>query len=79
MSDPARKAGRDPASIQILAFGSPGQFKDRQDAKDLELAGANRMTILLETTEGPQAIREMEEVARRFLGEKSIETAGLSK
>ena len=79
LNDPARKAGRDPASIQILAFGSPGQFKDRQDAKDLKLAGANRMTIWMEKTEGPQAVREMEEVARRFLGEKSIETAGLSK
>ena len=40
----AQKAGRDPSSIQVLAFGGPGQFRDREAIKDLEQAGADRAT-----------------------------------
>ena len=67
LNDLAQKAGRDPASIQILAFGGPGQFKDREAINDVERAGANRVTIWLDNTEGDQTIQEMEEVARQLL------------
>ena len=63
----AQKAGRDPASIQVLAFGSPGQIRDREIIKDLEQAGANRVTIWLDDSEGNQALQEMEELARKVL------------
>ena len=63
----AQKTGRDPASIQILAFGRAGQFRDREIIKDLEQAGAKRVTIWLEYSEGPQALQELEDVARTVL------------
>ena len=67
LNDLAQKAGRDPASIQVMAFGGPGQFRDREVIKDLEQAGANRVTIWLENTEGKQAVSEIEEIARQLL------------
>ena len=67
LNDLAQEAGRDPASIQILAFGGTGQFRDREVIKDLEQAGANRVTIWLENTEGKQAVSEIEEIARQLL------------
>ena len=67
LNDLAQEAGRDPASIQILAFGGTGQFRDREVIKDLERAGANRVTIWLENTEGKQTVSEIEEIARQLL------------
>ena len=67
LNDLAKNAGRDPESIQILAFGGPGQFKDREAIKDLEQAGADRVTIWLESKEGHQALREMEDMAKQVL------------
>ena len=67
LNDLAQKAGRDPASIQVLAFGGPGQFRDREAIKDLEQAGVDRATIWLDNTEGNQAIQEMEQIARQVL------------
>ena len=63
----AAKAGRDPASIQILVFGTPGQFRDREAIKDLEEAGADRVTIWLDSTDGDQAVAELDEIARKVL------------
>ena len=63
----AKNAGRDPASIQVMAFGRPGQFNDREAIKDYEQAGANRVSIWLENSEGPQVLQEMEETSRRVL------------
>lgn len=67
LNDLARQAGRDPASIQIMAFGAPGQFRDREVIKDLEQAGADRVTIWLENTGGPESLREMDDIARDVL------------
>ena len=61
----AVKAGRDPASIQVLAFGTPGEYKDRESIKDLEEAGADRVTIWLDSTDGDQAVAELDEIARK--------------
>ncbi len=50
-----------------MAFGASGQFRDRETIKDLEQAGANRVTIWLDNTEGTEALREMEDIARQVL------------
>ena len=63
----ARKAGRDPASIQILALGGPGQYRDRGTLKDLEQAGANRATIWLDNAGVDETLRDIEEIARKLL------------
>ena len=67
LNDLARQAGRDPETIQIMAFGAPGQFRDREVIKDLEQAGADRVTIWLENTGGPESLREMDDIARDVL------------
>ena len=67
LNDLAQKAGRDPASIQILAFGGPGQYRNREAIKDLEQAGADRVTIWLENSGGNGSLEEIEELARRLL------------
>jgi len=66
LSELAEKAGRDPQSIEILAFGLPGRFREREEIRDLEKVGANHVTIWL-TQEGDGTLAEMEEVARRVL------------
>ena len=63
----AQKAGRDPASIQVLAFGGPDQYRDRKAIKDLEQAGANRTTIWLDNARGDEPLRELEGIARQLL------------
>ena len=67
LNDLAQEAGRDPRSIQVMGFGGPGQLRDREAIKDLELAGADRVTIWLDNTEGDQAVQEIEEIARQVL------------
>ncbi len=63
----AQKAGRDPQSIQMLAFGQPGQFREREEIKALEKAEVNHATIWLTQTEGSGAVAELEELAKRVL------------
>ena len=63
----AAQAGRDPSSIEIHAFGRPGQFRDREAIKGLEHAGADRVTVWLEQTEGTAALAEIDEIARLVL------------
>ena len=67
LNELATHAGRDPRSIQVMAFGGPGQFKEREAIKDLEQAGADRVTIWLDNTEGNQALQEMEKIARQLM------------
>jgi len=44
-----------------------GQYRDREAIKDLEQAGASRVTIWLDDTEKSGALREIEEIARQVL------------
>jgi probable F420-dependent oxidoreductase len=67
LNELAEKAGRDPKSIEVLAFGQPGQFKDREAIEAIEKAGANHATIWLRRMEGNEAIAELEELAGRVL------------
>ena len=63
----AKEAGRDPSTIQVMAFGMSGQYRDREAIKDLEQAGVSRVTIWLDDTEKSGALREIEEIARQVL------------
>ncbi len=67
LNELTEKAGRDPQSIEVMAFGRPGQFRDRAEVKDLEKAGVSRMTIWLTQTEGSGTIAEIEELAGKVL------------
>src|SRR5215467_8018677 len=44
LNELAEKAGRDPRSLSIIAFGQPGQFTNRQDVQALEEAGIQHAT-----------------------------------
>jgi probable F420-dependent oxidoreductase len=63
----AVQAGRDPRSIEVVAFGQAGQFRDRAAIEELEGAGASRVTIWLTQTVGEAALAETETIARQVL------------
>jgi probable F420-dependent oxidoreductase len=63
----AEQAGRDPMSLDVMAFGGPGQFRDRAAIKAMEEAGASRVTIWLTQTGGEAPLAEMEALARQVL------------
>ena len=67
LNELAAEAGRDPGTIEVMAFGQTGQFRDRESIKDLEEAGVDRLTIWLTHNEDTEAIAEMEEIARQVL------------
>src|SRR5881296_3695031 len=61
----ARKAGRDPASISISAFGQPA---DRELVRRFHDAGANRVIIRPPSAQTEQAMRvELERIAEAVL------------
>jgi len=63
----AEQAGQDPMSLEVMAFGAAGQFRDRVSIKEMEEAGARRVTIWLTQTAGEALLAEMEELARQVL------------
>ena len=63
----AVKAGRDSGSIELMAFGGSGQYRNKAAITELEEAGASRVTVWLDHTEGDQSLREMEEIAKQVL------------
>jgi probable F420-dependent oxidoreductase len=67
LNELAEKAGRDPQSLQVLAFGQPGQFRNREEIKDLEKVGVTHATIWLRRIEGNEPIAELEELAQQVL------------
>ncbi len=67
LNELAEKAGRDPRSIEVLAFGRPGMFRDREEIKALEKAGVDHVTIWLNQGDGNGAVAEVEELARQLL------------
>ncbi len=67
LNELAEQAGRDPKSIEILAFGFSGQFRSRTAIEALADAGANRVTIWLDQTAGDAALAEMDQMARQVL------------
>ena len=67
LNELARRAGRDPDSIEVVVTGWSGQFRDRGDISELEESGADGVAIWLIHTKGDEALREMEELARELL------------
>ena len=65
LNELAEQVGRDPKSLEVLAFGFSGQFRSRAALQELEEAGANRTTIWLDETAGDAALTEMEQIAKQ--------------
>ena len=63
----AEKAGRDPRSLNIIAFGQPGQFTNKQEIQALETAGIPHATIWLTRVKQHDVIAELEELAHQVL------------
>ena len=59
----AERAGRDPQTLTIVAFGMPGEFRTAEELVALERAGADQVTIWLTQTEGDEALAELEGLA----------------
>jgi len=66
LNELAKKAGRDPRSIEVLAFGFPGRFRTKEEINDLGQAGVTHVTIWI-NTDGEGALAEVEELARAVL------------
>jgi len=67
LNELAKKVGRDPNSIQVLAFGQAGKFRTRDEIKALEKAGTDHVTIWLTKSETKEAVAELEQLAREVL------------
>jgi probable F420-dependent oxidoreductase len=63
----AEKAGRDPQSIAIIAFGQPGQYGSREGLRPLEKAGLTHATVWLRRAKEKEVITELEDLARQVL------------
>jgi probable F420-dependent oxidoreductase len=66
LNELATRAGRDPKSISVLAFGWAGRFRERAEIDEMAKVGVNHLTIWL-TQEGDAMVTELEELARRVL------------
>ena len=64
LNELAAQAGRDPRSIQIVAFFVP---PDPEAVKAFEDAGADAALVALETSGEKEALRKLEEIAQRVL------------
>ena len=60
----AARSGRDPGSIQVLAYHAPA---DREALKAYEGAGANAAVVGVTTAPEKQVLAELEQIARRVL------------
>jgi probable F420-dependent oxidoreductase len=63
----AEKAGRDPQSIEVLAFGWPGAYRNRDEIQELAKAGVDHCTIWLTQSETNDAVKEVEQLAKAVL------------
>jgi probable F420-dependent oxidoreductase len=67
LNELAEKAGRDPKSLQVIAFGQPNQFRSREELKPLEKIGITHTTIWLKRMKENEVITELEDLARSVL------------
>jgi len=72
----AEKAGRDPASLDLTAYGLSGQWKTADDMRAFEKAGANRLIVWLDSRELDGVIKEMEVLAAELIGTQRAAAAG---
>jgi probable F420-dependent oxidoreductase len=63
----AEERGRDPGSIQVVALGQPGEFRDRDTIGRLDKAGVDDVVIQLTDSEGDGTLEEVREIARQVI------------
>ena len=63
----AEQAERDPRTLEIVAFGMPGEFRTDKELDALERAGADQVTVRLTHTEGDETLAELEQLAAAIL------------
>jgi hypothetical protein len=66
LNEMAKRAGRDPDSIAVLAFGFSGRFKTKDEIKMLEQSGVTHTTVWLDT-DGDGVLKELEQLAGAVL------------
>jgi alkanesulfonate monooxygenase SsuD/methylene tetrahydromethanopterin reductase-like flavin-dependent oxidoreductase (luciferase family) len=64
LNELAAQAGRDPRSIQVVAFFAP---PDPEALQALEEAGADAALVALETVGEQEALAKLEEIAQKVL------------
>ena len=67
LNELATEAGRDPASISVMAFGQPGQLRKKENLEGLEEAGAEHAIIWLNKFNEAEVIDELETLAAELL------------
>ena len=67
LNELATAAGRDPASISVMAFGQPGQLRKKENFEGLEEAGAEHAIIWLNKFNEAEVIDELETLAAELL------------
>ncbi len=63
----AEETGRDPESIQVVALGQPGEFRNPDTIEQLDEAGASDVVIQVTNSEGDGTPEEIREIARLVL------------
>jgi probable F420-dependent oxidoreductase len=61
------KSGRDPATLDLTAYGLRDQWRTADDARAFEKAGANRLIVWLNSRELEGLVKEMEELAAELI------------
>jgi probable F420-dependent oxidoreductase len=64
MNQLAEQAGRDPRSLDIIAFGQPGQFTTSQEIQALEKVGISHATIWLRGSKQDEVSAELQQLAK---------------
>ena len=64
LSELAHEAGRDPTSIEVMAYMAP---TDRATLQALAAAGADTAVLLLTSVPEAAALAELEQIAKTFL------------
>ena len=64
LNELAAEAGRDPGSIQVLAYGMPA---DRELLRAIEEAGADEAVVAVAATPEDRALAELEQIAQKVL------------
>lgn len=67
LNELAEQAGRDPHTIEVIAFGQPGQYRDRAELAPLAQAGIPHATIWLQRRKEDEVLAELTDLARRVL------------
>ena len=67
MTEMAKAAGRDPASIDITLFSPTGCFRKASEVAEAEKAGADNIVLWLGSEDEKSILAELEELAAEVL------------